>query len=336
MRRSKGGILSRAVLALLVGCVVIMGGCAQQDPHQVMRRNLQAPPSGPKALAVYMPWFGTASHINVGYSSQDANVLRQQIQNARTMGISGFVVDWYGNRDPFLDKSFAVLQQVADEQHFKVGLMYDETENETGEATDDALAAFDKAYTAYIGPQAPYRGAYLTFNDRPVIFIFPKQGHTDWNRVRAHVNAWSPPPLLFYKDEAPPQFSAAFDGYYPWVHPDKQGWAADGSDWGQHYLENFYQTMQNKDAGKIMVAAAWPGFDDSRAKWSLNRYMSARCGKTFEDTLQLSHRYDDASRPAPFILIETWNDYEEGTAIEHPELSGCGGRSDAPVSLEGP
>jgi hypothetical protein len=44
--------------------------------------------------------------------------------------------------------------------------------------------------------------------------------------------------------------------------------------------------------------------------------MDRRCGQTFEDTLKLFHRYDDPERPMPFMLIATWNDYEEGTQIE--------------------
>jgi hypothetical protein len=43
--------------------------------------------------------------------------------------------------------------------------------------------------------------------------------------------------------------------------------------------------------------------------------MSNRCGATLADTLDLACRY--ASHAAmPFLLIGTWNDYEEGSAIE--------------------
>jgi hypothetical protein len=44
--------------------------------------------------------------------------------------------------------------------------------------------------------------------------------------------------------------------------------------------------------------------------------MDSRCGATFNDTLRLFRRYYDQQRPLPFLMIETWNDYEEGTAIE--------------------
>jgi hypothetical protein len=81
--------------------------------------------------------------------------------------------------------------------------------------------------------------------------------------------------------------------------------------------------MTNKHPDKIAVGAAWPGFDDSAAKWGLNRHMQSRCGKTFDDTLHLYGRYYDESRPLPILLIETWNDYEEGTAVERLNFAQC-------------
>jgi len=50
----------------------------------------------PKILAAYMPWFGDPRHLDVGYSSHDPDVIRRQIDEAVSMGISGFAVDWNG------------------------------------------------------------------------------------------------------------------------------------------------------------------------------------------------------------------------------------------------
>jgi len=317
---------SSIFIAAILAIGFICNGCSTHAGHRSIRDSLpataSAPEAYPKVLAVYEPWFGDKSHINIGYSTQDPAVLRSQIEKARDMGIYGFAVDWYGDRHPFLDRSTALLFKIASEQRFHVCLMYDETEEDNGHATDDALEAFDKAYKAYIGPDAPGHNAYITYQGRPVIFIFPKRGHTDWNRVRDMVNNWPHPPLLIYKDEPPSQYASAFDGMYAWVHPGPKGWTPDGSDWGKDYLENFYQKMQTKHGDKVPVGAAWPGFNDARASWSLNRRMDPRCGKTFEDTLAIYHRYYDQSKPLPFLLIATWNDYEEGTAIE-PGLARC-------------
>jgi hypothetical protein len=270
-----------------------------------------------------MPWFGDHSHMDVGYSSQDPGVLRKQIQQAQRMGIRGFVVDWYGESRPYSDQNFALLQQAASENHFHVALLYNEAEDEDAQSTDAAMAALDKAYKAYIGPAARYRDAYLSYNGRPVIFIFPKRGHVNWKRVREHCGDWETPPILLYKDEPPAEFAGEFAGSYAWVQPGHGGWSADGSNWGQDYLDHFYKTMKSKYPDKIVVGGAWPGFDDSGAKWGLNRHMQSRCGKTFDETLNFYHRYYDDSNPLPFLLIETWNDYEEGTAIEGRKMTDC-------------
>ncbi|HSZ64120.1 MAG TPA: hypothetical protein VK828_20145 [Terriglobales bacterium] len=314
--------MPKVLIVVAIACFVIASGCTAPSVRSSLRQNAMAPGQAPKLLAVYMPWFGDHTHIDVGYSSQDPGVLKQQIQQARKRGISAFVVDWYGESRPYSDHNFGVLQEVAIENHFQVALLYNEPEDEDAQATDAAMNAFDEAYKSYIGPEARFRDAYLTYNGRPMIFIFPKRGHVDWNRVREHSSGWEAAPLIFYKDEPPPQYSADFAGSFAWVQPGRAGWIADGSNWGEEYLDNFYKAM-SKRPDKITIGAAWPGFDDSKAKWGLNRHMQSSCGKTLDETMSLYRRYFDDANPLPFVMIETWNDYEEGTAIER-QTAGCG------------
>lgn len=315
--------MSNKLLVLAIVCFLVGTGCTTPGIHRTMPHNLQAPNAWPRLLAVYMPWFGDREHMDVGYVSYDPMVLRRQIQQARHMGISGFVVDWYGESAPFSDHNFALLQEAADETHFQVALLYNEPADDDAQATDGAIAAFDKAYKSYIGPEAPHRGAYQTYHGHPMIFIFPKQGHVNWSRIVEHCQSWQVTPILIYKDEPPAQYAAAFAGMYAWVQPGQKGWTPNGSNWGEQYLDYFYKTARNNHPDKIIVGAAWPGFDDSDAKWSLNRRMQSRCGQTFEDTLHLYTRYFDTAHPLPFVMIETWNDYEEGTAVERLNFAKC-------------
>lgn len=308
--------LSKIFFSLLLTCMV---GMARSNDVGTMLEQWNSD-SRPKILAVYMPWFGDPRHIDVGYSSQDPDVMRRQIDEAVSMGISGFAVDWNGPSHTYTDKNFALIEQIASEKHFQVALLYNETDD-AEQSTDISISDLDNAYKSYIGPDAPYRGAYATYNNRPVIFIFPKSGKTDWNRVRQHVNNWATPPLLVYENDSA-QYAAALDGFYAWISPGKKGWAHDGSQWGKDHLEDFYKRMKDKYPEKLLVAGAWPGFNDSKASWGLNRYMDTRCGKTLEETLHMAEE-NSGPNPRPFLLVETWNDYEEGTALERRSLD-CG------------
>ena len=295
--------------------VFTLESCTPTTVRQTLHETTPAVAVPTQTLAVYEPWFGHPQHINVGYSSQDPLVIKKQIEQAKKLGISGFLVDWYGDREPYIDKSYALLQSVAAEQHFNVAMMYDESDKDSDLATDDALVAFDSFQDKYLGAGARGHQAYLLYQRRPVIFIFPKGGHTDWNRVREETNRWSPRPLLIYEYRSTP-FATAFDGFYAWINPGPKGWAPDGSSWGEEYLRGFYETMKTKYIDKLAVGAAWPGFDDQKASWSLGRHISRRCGETLADTMRVYRENSPADRPLPFLLIETWNDYEEGSAVE--------------------
>ena len=300
--------------ALLCVAVVLTGCTHNVDVSQHVRKNLAAPDRSGTTLAVYEAWFGAPDHINVGYSSHDRVLLARQIEQARGMGIAGFIVDWYGTKKPFIDRSFALMAEQAAEHDFKVALMYDELVRDNN-STEDTIAALDYAYQKYIGATAPYGKAYLRHDGHPVIFIWTNSDRTDWNAVREHVQHWPEVPLLIDRQHTTP-YLKAFDGVYAWINPGKQGWKQDGSNWGDEYLRSFYSQAPVKYPGKLILGAAWPGFDDRRASWGQHRYMAYRCGKTLEDTIRAYWAFARSTDSSPFLVLATWNDYEEATAIE--------------------
>ncbi|MBV9437198.1 MAG: hypothetical protein JOZ44_14160 [Acidobacteria bacterium] len=319
---------SKILRAFFVLCsfslLLLIAGCAAKKPDlsRALHSEVSAPDGSPQIIAAYQPWFGRSGHMNVGYSSQDTAVLTQQVEHAKDLNIKAFVVNWYGPSHDFEDHSYALLQKVAAEHDFKTAIMYDESVDDPTQSTQQAIADLQYAYDHYIGPKASApSNAYLTYDGRPMVFIFPKSGKTDWKQVKQALGGWEQPPELIYEDQDPRDWGA-FDGYYAWVSPGKKGWARDGSNWGRSYLEDFYSRL-SKEPNKIAVGAAWPGFDDSKAEWGQGRKIDYRCGKTLEDSLNLYRRYFPADHPLPFLMIVTWNDYEEGTAIERG-LASCG------------
>ena len=276
-RRSTNLLIT--AFSLLLGGVACSGG-SRADLHKTLQTQWTqgAPDQQPMLIAAYQPWFGRPNHINVGYSSLDRVVLQKQVDEAKQLGIRAFIVNWYGARDQFEDKSYGLLQQVAAEKDFKTAIMYDEDDRNPGGSTDAAMVDLQYAYDRYFSPHATVsRDSYLRFNGRPVLFIFPKARGTDWNKVRRMTQSWEDPPLIIYEG-INDKYANAFDGFFAWVHPGKEGWTHGGTNWGEDYLESFYTTMNNKYPNKIPVGAAWPGFNDSKASWSRNRKMDARCG----------------------------------------------------------
>ena len=304
--------MSHATSASSLCIVLLFHGCGHSSTPVDLK--YKAVGTSPQTLALYEAWFGQPPHISVGYSTNSPETVRDQIHKARELGVAGFVVDWYGDREPFIDRSYAVIQNVAAKNKFSVAMMYDEADIEEG-ATDQAIADLTAFHNTYLRGNSPGHQAYLTYRGRPVIFVFPHGSHTDWAQVRTSVNKWSSPPWLI-QENLPGPHPDAFDGFYPWVNPGPDGWAADGSNWGDRYLADFYKNMAAKYSDKIVVGGAWPQFDDRKASWSLNRHISARCGQTYRDTLDLWKKYFPPNQVIPFMLIQTWNDYEEGSEIE--------------------
>ena len=306
-------MLIRAIATISV-CLLLPHGCDGPWGEQMTPLKHRATGGTPETIALYEAWFGHPRHTPAGYSSHDPAVISKQIQHAKAMGISAFVVDWYGSREPFIDQSYALVQAAAAEGAFQVAMMYDETDEEDG-ATEATIADLKAFHDVYLTPNSHGQQAYLHYEGRPMIFIFPKGTHTDWNRVRTFVDKWNPSPLLIYEN-SPGPYAAAFDGFYAWINPGEKGWSGDGSNWGEDYLSQYYRTMRLKHADKIIVGGIWAGFNDRKASWGLNRYISARCGQTFKDTSELWHRHFSPNDPPPFVMIETWNDHEEGSAVE--------------------
>src|SRR5262249_14195578 len=89
----RAGAVALALIAAILSIAAV--GCARANPRESLASvQRRAPEGSPKLLAIYQPWFGQSSHINVGYSCHDPNVLRRQIASAKELNIRGFAVNW--------------------------------------------------------------------------------------------------------------------------------------------------------------------------------------------------------------------------------------------------
>src|SRR5206468_12463798 len=84
---------------------------------------------------------------------------------------------------------------------------------------------------------------------------------------------------------------------------------------GLGYLDNFYSTG-NDHPSLESFGSSYKGFNDSIASWGSNRLLNQQCGQTWLKTMAEAGKYFSTSNQLDSLQLVTWNDYEEGTALE--------------------
>lgn len=280
-----------------------------------------------KVLAHYLPWWGPnpkSRGVAVGYRSDDPLQALRTFKDMQARGVDGVIVDWYGQKDSHglntpVDAAWQKsMPELAKIHGFTFSIMVDSgtyTFNRCQgcDVTQTILSQLDYISRTYF----PSR-QYLRFNGHPVVFEFGMEGvgKVDWSRIQA----------------AHPEIS--------WVHIHKQGFDRDYSAgafvWvtappfatqkvsapNLSQLSEFYRYALTERT-KIATGAVFKGFDDSLAPWAKPRhYVPQSCGDTWLQTFDLINQNFNVTHQLPFLQLITWNDYEEGTALE-PGIDNC-------------
>ena len=263
-----------------------------------------------KVYGHLLGWFGKPNHISVGYQSNTAAQLHAQVQDMMSRGMAGAVLDWYGAADPFIDGTAMLLKNEA-EAHSGFEFAITEDKGALGQAaasngcdvTDQLISDLN-----YIASQYESSPAYMKLNGRPVVFMFGVDAfYIDWSRVRSSI----PGNPLFILRGNSGLSSASADGGFSWVNiqtpmpfnPEL------------NLQDSFFQTAQ-KAPQKVAVGAAFKGFNDTLASWGTDRVIDQDCGQTWIQSLNEIGKFHSTGNQLPILQIPTWNDYEEGTAIE--------------------
>jgi hypothetical protein len=86
--------------------------------------------------------------------------------------------------------------------------------------------------------------------------------------------------------------------------------------------QDAFYTAAQQTPGRLAFGAAYKGFDDTLAMWGTNRVANQHCAKAWQQTFSEAGKFYSSSNQLPGIQVATWNDYEEGTAIE-PGIDNC-------------
>jgi hypothetical protein len=155
------------------GNVSDLSFCACRSPGSHLTQPARA--ESKRVWAYYFGWYTNDSWGDgrlsdrpaASYDSRDAGVLGRQIDEAKSVGIDGFIMSWFGPKnDNLTHQVFNSLLDQAGARGFKIGASLDLADsgyNATGAEVIQSLQYL-------IGDRANH-GAYLRYDGKPVIYF---------------------------------------------------------------------------------------------------------------------------------------------------------------------
>ncbi len=274
------------------------GKNAKHNPNQPLFAGMR------DIASVFYPSIGV-------YDSSDPETIDYHILSAKTAGIQGFVIDWYG-KGGFVDESFEKLLVRSEKMDFKAAICYEEKTcfpswnkiSERDEAVKKAAADFK-----YMAEKFFSKKSYFRKNGKPCVFIFGGWG--DWPGKGK---------LYFSSEEWDKIIEAAggdiyiirqnFNAEYKNI---RSAFAWCGND---DYLKWFYRTGDKMLEDRLLdfyCGSACPGFDD-RGVWGWGTAPRFEAPLGTENYSRYWREFEKSS--ADIIQLVTWNDFQEGTVIE--------------------
>ncbi len=289
------------------------GALPASNISKVPTSSLLYPGSTTALYAHVEPWWGSPSHIDIGYSSQDPAQVHRQVQDMISRGLTGVVVDWYGPTS-FEDVGCKLFKSEAEANPpFKLiieiehgAVLWNSCYPGCSPTTAVIQLANQAAQSFFSSP------AYALDGGHPVLFEFGMEllpGGVDWAQVQANV----PTNPVWIHENTPGYTVTDAGGAYSWVSP-LQGPADPNYD-DAAYLRDFYSKALLQ-TGLHTFGSLYKGFDDTLASWGQNRHIVQKCGQTWLNTFATANQYFSASKPLEAMQLVTWNDYEEGSEME--------------------
>ncbi len=297
-----------------------------------------------RVICEYQPWFGLSSHKSVGYNENSSATVSAQDSFMIAEGCDINLIDWYGSLDPNQNFNLTTANTVFADLNgrsgypLKYGIMEDKgalkstcpTSGQTEASTVSCLQGALIKDMDYVNTHYANSPVYWTDAGQPVVVSFvtksdwPILTSTDWgtiwSAVKGHTDTYTAPFKYIF------QFgsftTASYDnGRFGWVQPPvfsttQQFWWGSVTSASPTYLDTLYSAGLSHPS-QLTIGALWKGFDDNSASWGSNRVIAQQCGQVLLKTANEIFKYFGGSNPQiPYVQVVTWNDYEEGTAVE--------------------
>jgi hypothetical protein len=284
-----------------------------------------ARPPARLVLAQFYPWYPNLAAWNDSdlggrplrrYSTDDLADVTRLAREARSAGIDAFDMSWQGPSDRRLD----TILEAARAAGIKACAFIESWDaNKSQQIGQGADVETMTAWIEYLVDRYASHPAYLRVGTQPVIFVYTagNLSAAEWTLVIARVRASGRQPLVigdFYQLPLLEPLDGAYDYLTVWYSGDELLM--------RNRLESLrvrtYSLLRPGDRRRIWVATVSPGYDDSNVASRTRHTVVPRDGARLYD-LMWSTVLDTA---ADWVIITTWNEWFEYTAIEPGEKDG--------------
>lgn len=276
-----------------------------------------------QVLAFYYGWYanpevsgrwshwpdGTAHEPLIGrYDSHDPKTIEQQLNQAKSAGITGMIVSWWRPGD-FQDQGMPLVLDAAQRAGMRVTIYYEVAKPRkapTPRATADDLVDILKRYG--------HHPAWLRVRNKPVVFVYTRALNelqlSGWGSVISQVKRSYSGGVCFVGDRISTAATKIFDGIHSY---NPTGETADMNiDQIRAWARAAYPKWVATAGRKISCVTVIPGYDDTKLNRPGPRPTTDRHnGETYRVLWQEAI----AARP-DWILITSWNEWHEGSEIE--------------------
>lgn len=253
-------------------------------------------------LAYYYVWWNpdvfsrTLFQPIEAYNSDDQGVIQRHVNQAKSAGIDGFIVDWYGDGDR-TDANFAHLLDIAGKSGFSATIHF-ETPHFWG--VDDVTAQLKAFYDHY-----GHNPALVRREGNPVIFFWQSSTFDNgtWSNIRSQVDPEHKSTWLADGDNFSILGGDAWDGISPYAI----AWAGDPAT----QLPRWASVARGIAPDKLWNPVVSPGCNDTAARAATciqDRAGGAYYQATWDGAL--------ASSPSWAVVVSTFNEWMESTQIE--------------------
>jgi hypothetical protein len=300
-----------AVVLVLLVLTTLGPSIASATPPSAPSKPAEGP-GRPLVLAHYYIWFTPASWNRAKrdeplmgrYSSDDVDVMKQHISQARSAGIDGFIVSWKSS--PVLNQRLANLIRVAQEEHFKLAITYQGLDFDRAPLPAPRIAADLKFFVDTYGANPVF-----DIFGKPMVVLTgtPVMSKKTIARIGRPLQERL---LLLASDKNVESYNKIADE----VDGNLYYWSSVNPSTFDNYarkLEDFGNAVRAH--GGIWVAPAAPGFDARLVGGT--SVVDRQGGET------LRQEWDAASRSLPTAIgLISWNEFSENTQIEPSKLYG--------------